>query len=195
MMFLTYIIYSFTLFLSIGLSYFQTNLKGITNHINSYKIISLLPIILISSLRSNSVGTDTENYYIIFTEIIEPTIGINEPCFVYNFPRQQASLAKVSEQDVRVAERFECYYRGIELVNGFNELTDANEQQKRFDQDNVKRVTQGLPPRSIDENFMAALNHGLPQCSGVALGVDRLVIIALRCKHINETISFVSGKA
>jgi len=131
----------------------------------------------------------------IFTEIIEPTIGINEPCFVYNFPRQQASLAKVSEQDVRVAERFECYYRGIELVNGFNELTDANEQQKRFDQDNVKRVTQGLPPRSIDENFMAALNHGLPQCSGVALGVDRLVILALRCKHINETISFVSGKA
>ena len=131
----------------------------------------------------------------IFTEIIEPTIGINEPCFVYNFPVAQASLAKVSPQDARVAERFECYYRGIELVNGFNELTDANEQQTRFQQDNAKRVAQGLPARAIDDNFIAALNHGLPQCSGVALGIDRLVMLALKCQHINETLTFTSDKA
>jgi lysyl-tRNA synthetase class 2 len=131
----------------------------------------------------------------IFTEIIESTIGINEPCFVYNFPVAQASLAKISPQDARVAERFECYYRGIELVNGFNELTDANEQQKRFQQDNAKRVAHGLPARAIDESFIAALNHGLPQCSGVALGVDRLVMLALRCQHINETLTFASDKA
>jgi lysyl-tRNA synthetase class 2 len=131
----------------------------------------------------------------IFTEIIEPTIGINAPCFVYNFPVAQASLAKISPQDARVAERFECYYRGIELVNGFNELTDANEQQKRFQQDNAKRVAHGLSARAIDENFIAALNHGLPQCSGVALGVDRLVMLALKCQHINETLTFASDRA
>ncbi len=131
----------------------------------------------------------------IFTEIIEPTIGINAPCFVYNFPVAQASLAKILPQDARVAERFECYYHGIELVNGFNELTDANEQIKRFQQDNAKRVKQGLPARAIDDNFIAALNHGLPQCSGVALGVDRLVMLALPCKYINETLTFASDKA
>ncbi|MCP4989640.1 MAG: elongation factor P--(R)-beta-lysine ligase [Colwellia sp.] len=126
----------------------------------------------------------------IFTEIIEPSIGINEPCFIYNFPVSQASLAKTSPQDARVAERFECYYRGIELVNGFNELTDANEQKTRFQQDNTKREAQGLPVRAIDDNFIAALNHGLPQCSGVALGVDRLVMLALNCQMIAQTISF-----
>ncbi|MEW6995925.1 elongation factor P--(R)-beta-lysine ligase [Colwelliaceae bacterium MEBiC 14330] len=126
----------------------------------------------------------------IFMEIIEPSIGINEPCFVYNFPVAQASLAKVSLQDARVAERFECYYQGIELVNGFNELTDANEQQRRFQQDNAKRVAQGLPARAIDHNFIAALNHGLPQCSGVALGVDRLVMLALELNNISEVQSF-----
>ena len=80
-------------------------------------------------------------------------------------------------------------------MNGFNELTDANEQQKRFQQDNAKRVKQGLPARAIDDNFIAALNHGLPQCSGVALGIDRLVMLALKCQHINETLTFASDMA
>ena len=69
----------------------------------------------------------------IFTEIIEPTIGVNEPRFIYDFPIAQASLAKRSIDDPRVAQRFECYFRGIELVNGFNELTDASEQVARFE--------------------------------------------------------------
>ena len=126
----------------------------------------------------------------IFTEIIEPTIGINEPQFIYNFPVAQASLAKISEDDSRVAERFECYYQGIELANGFNELTDANEQLKRFQEDNSKRQAQGLPERPIDKRFIAALSHGLPQCSGVALGIDRLVMLAIDAKSISEVQSF-----
>jgi lysyl-tRNA synthetase class 2 len=131
----------------------------------------------------------------MFTEIIEPTIGMNEPCFVYNFPVAQASLAKVSEQDTRVAERFECYYRGVELVNGFNELTDAKEQQQRFEQDNTKRVVQDLAVKPIDKNFMAALNFGLPSCAGVAMGIDRLVMLALESGHISETHVFSIDKA
>jgi lysyl-tRNA synthetase class 2 len=131
----------------------------------------------------------------IFTEIIEPTIGVNEPQFIYDFPIAQASLAKRSTDDPRVAQRFECYFKGIELVNGFNELTDATEQVARFEQDNAKRNAQGLEIKPIDKNFIAALNHGLPQCSGVALGVDRLIMLALDIKNISEVQSFSIERA
>ena len=131
----------------------------------------------------------------IFTEMIEPTIGIHQPQFIYDFPIAQASLAKRSTDDPRVAQRFECYYRGIELVNGFNELTDAIEQVLRFEEDNVKRSAQGLPVKPIDRNFIAALNHGLPQCSGVALGIDRLVMLVLDIKNISEVQSFSIERA
>jgi len=131
----------------------------------------------------------------IFTEIIEPTIGIDQPQFIYDFPVAQASLAKRSTDDPRVAQRFESYYRGIELVNGFNELTDADEQVLRFEQDNAKRADQGLAVKPIDENFIAALTHGLPQCSGVALGVDRLVMLAIDAKDISEVQSFSIERA
>ena len=131
----------------------------------------------------------------IFTEIIEPTIGVNEPMFIYDFPIAQASLAKRSIDDPRVAQRFECYFRGIELVNGFNELTDASEQVARFEQDNAKRKQQGLAVKPIDGNFIAALNHGLPQCSGVALGIDRLVMLVLDIQDISEVQSFSIERA
>ena len=131
----------------------------------------------------------------IFTEIIEPTIGTNEPQFIYDFPIAQASLARRSTDDSRVAQRFECYFKGIELVNGFNELTDADEQLARFEQDNAKRVAQGLPVKPIDENFIAALSHGLPPCSGVALGIDRLIMLALDIKNISEVQSFSIERA
>jgi lysyl-tRNA synthetase class 2 len=94
-----------------------------------------------------------------------------------------------------VAQRFECYFKGIELVNGFNELTDATEQVARFEDDNKKRLEQGLPAKPIDRNFIAALNHGLPQCSGVALGIDRLVMLALDIQDISEVQSFSIERA
>ena len=131
----------------------------------------------------------------IFTEIIEPTIGTSQPQFIYNFPVAQASLAKRSSDDPRVAQRFECYFKGIELVNGFNELTDADEQVVRFEEDNAKRVAQGLSVKRIDKNFIDALTHGLPQCSGVALGIDRLVMLALDSEHISEVQSFSIERA
>lgn len=131
----------------------------------------------------------------IFTELIEPTIGIEQPQFIYNFPIAQASLAKVSPQDSRVAERFECYYQGIELANGFNELTDVNEQLIRFKADNQKRLEQGLDQRPIDNNFIAALQHGLPECSGVALGIDRLIMLGLGAETIEKVQSFPIDRA
>jgi len=126
----------------------------------------------------------------VFSEIIEPLIGIDAPCFIYNYPSSQASLAKISSQDPRVADRFECYYQGIELVNGFHELTDAKQQKIRFDEDNKKRRSKGLENRPIDTRFINALSHGIPDCAGVAVGIDRLVMLALKKKHINKVISF-----
>ena len=131
----------------------------------------------------------------IFSEIIENKIGLTAPCFVYNFPSSQASLAKISKEDPRVAERFECYYHGIELANGFNELTDANTQEQRFIKENNKRLKNGLSTKPIDSNFINALSHGLPQCAGVALGVDRLIMLALNEKHIEKVITFSINNA
>ena len=126
----------------------------------------------------------------IFSEIIEPHIGNESPCFVYNFPRSQASLAKICPEDSRVAQRFECYFKGIELVNGFNELTDAEVQLERFQADNKQRKTLSLPEMPIDKNFISALSQGLPQCAGVALGIDRLIMLALKGEHIEQVVSF-----
>ena len=128
---------------------------------------------------------------VVFSELIETKIGINAPCFIYDFPRSQASLAKISRDDERVAERFECYYRGVELANGFNELTDVDIQRARFEQDNVKRVLTNKPKRPVDERFLMALKSGLPQCSGVALGIDRLLMLAMKEGHIEQVQSFI----
>ena len=126
----------------------------------------------------------------IMAELIEPNIGKDIPCFVYNFPASQASLAKISREDPRVAERFECYFKGIELANGFNELTDVEQQKLRFEKDNEIRAQLDKSPQAIDQNFISALEHGLPACAGVALGIDRLVMLALSASKIDQVITF-----
>ncbi|POY44523.1 elongation factor P--(R)-beta-lysine ligase [Avibacterium gallinarum] len=126
----------------------------------------------------------------LFSTVVEPKIGQERPVAIYHFPATQAALAQISSEDHRVAERFEFYYKGIELANGFNELTDANEQRHRFEQDNRQREKLGLPTRQLDERFLAALQAGVPNCAGVALGVDRLIMIALGAENISEVISF-----
>lgn len=131
----------------------------------------------------------------IFTELIEVHLGIEEPCFIYNFPASQASLARLDEIDKRVANRFECYYKGIELANGFYELSDEKIQRQRFEQDNIARKNMGLPERQIDELFMSSLKSGLPQCAGVALGIDRFIMLAGNLTSIKEVISFPINRA
>lgn len=132
---------------------------------------------------------------LLFTVGVEPYIGRDKPAFVYHFPASQASLAEISTEDHRVAERFEVYFKGIELANGFRELTDGNEQLQRFEQDNRIRAKRGLPQNPIDMNLIAALKHGLPDCSGVALGVDRLVMLALNAERLSDVIAFPIDRA
>ncbi len=127
---------------------------------------------------------------LLFCMHVEPKIGQQRPCFIYHFPASQAALAKLNHDNPAVAERFELYYQNMELANGFDELTDSDEQAQRFAQDNLKRESLGLEPVAIDKRFIAALSSGLPSCSGVALGIDRLVMLALNKKTIAEVIAF-----
>lgn len=132
---------------------------------------------------------------LLFTVGVEPYIGRDKPAFVYHFPATQAALAEISTEDHRVAERFEVYFKGIELANGFRELTDAGEQRQRFEQDNLRRAARGLTQQPIDEHLIAALQHGIPECSGVALGVDRLVMLALNAASLSEAMAFPVTRA
>ena len=127
---------------------------------------------------------------LLFSMGVETRIGQQVPVFVYDFPASQAALAKINQQDPRVAERFEVYFKGIELANGFHELDNPHEQRVRFEQDNAKRLEMGLPIQPIDQNLIDALHAGLPDCAGVALGIDRLIMLALGCDHIDQVSAF-----
>ncbi len=127
---------------------------------------------------------------LLFSVGVENKIGQVVPAFVYDFPASQAALAKINPEDHRVADRFEVYFKGIELANGFHELDNPKEQLARFEQDNAKRVEMGLQPQPIDHHLIAALESGLPDCAGVALGIDRLIMLALGCDHIDQVTAF-----
>ncbi|MBV7298974.1 elongation factor P--(R)-beta-lysine ligase [Enterovibrio paralichthyis] len=132
---------------------------------------------------------------LLFSVGVEAKIGQDVPAFVYNFPASQAALARVCEDDPRVAARFEVYFKGIELANGFYELDNAEEQLARFEEDNCKRERMGLKSQPIDHHLIEAIRHGLPDCAGVALGIDRLIMLALGKTHIDEVIAFPVGRA
>ncbi len=127
---------------------------------------------------------------VLITHFIEPYLGQEQPVFIYDFPASQAALAKIRDDEIPVAERFEVYMGGMELANGFHELTDAQEQHRRFIADNHKRKNLNLPEIPIDHHLLSALSNGLPNCAGVALGIDRLVMLALKVSSLAEIISF-----
>lgn len=127
---------------------------------------------------------------LLLTHCIEPHLGQGRLCFVYDYPASQAALARLRPGDPPVGERFELYLNGIELANGFHELGDAVEQRRRFAAENAARRAQGLPVMPIDENLLAALETGLPDCAGVALGFDRLVMLAAGKNSLAEVLAF-----
>jgi lysyl-tRNA synthetase class 2 len=109
---------------------------------------------------------------------VEPLLGRSHPTFLTHWPAAQAALARRDPADPRVAERFELFVCGIELANAFVELTDANEQRARFEADRARRHAAFGPDWPLDEDFLAALAYGMPACAGLALGFDRLAMIA-----------------
>lgn len=127
--------------------------------------------------------------------VIEPQLDTSIPFAVTHYPASQAALAQLDEADPRVALRFEVFYGGLELANGYQELTDAEQQAQRFSADNARREQLGSPRRDGDERLLAALQHGLPSCSGVALGFDRLAMLACHQHQITEVLPFAIDRA
>jgi len=130
---------------------------------------------------------------IIMSHVVEPALPKDALVMIYHYPASQAALAQtfIAEGDVPVAKRFELYVNGLELANGYHELTDPQEQQQRFLQQTQKHNEQ----RPLDQNFLDALQHGLPDCSGVAIGLDRILMLKLKTNDIASVISFDHSRA
>ena len=126
---------------------------------------------------------------------IGPKLARHGPAFVHRYPASQAALARLDPLDARVALRFELYLHGVELANGFEELADADEQRQRFAADQRARAARNLTVPAMDEFLLAALAAGLPACAGVALGFDRLLMIACGAQRIGEVLAFTSDRA
>lgn len=132
---------------------------------------------------------------LLLTHAVEPTLSREAPTFLYDFPATQAALARVRPGSPPVAERFEVYCRGVEIANGYRELRDPEEQRSRFEADSLRRRRRGLPDVAPDERLLAALESGLPECAGVALGVDRVVMLAAGATRIDAVTAFPIHRA
>ena len=152
--------------------------------------------------RALSAGIDLrgatewdEIFYAAFVERVEPALAqMDRPVTLVDWPVRLAALARRKPGNDRVVERFEAYIAGIELANAFGELTSAREQRARFDDELRVRTARGLPVFPLDERFLAALEEGLPPCAGIALGIDRLVMLLCGADHIREVLAFGPGE-
>jgi lysyl-tRNA synthetase class 2 len=131
----------------------------------------------------------------LFSQEVAPGLGRDGGVFVYDFPASQAALARIRPGSPPLAERFELFIGGMEIANGFHELADAAEQQRRFESDNARRRSRGLPEIPVDRLLLAALAGGLPDCSGVAIGLDRLLMILLGTDRIGDVLAFPFDRA
>lgn len=136
---------------------------------------------------------EPEPYFETLVSKVEPGLAELGAVFLHHYPAPMASLARKAPSDPRYAERFELYIAGVELCNGFGELTDPTEQRARFKRDQAERASAGLPAYPIDEAFCLALEEGMPPCSGNALGVDRLAALLMGC-NAAETMAFPASR-
>jgi lysyl-tRNA synthetase class 2 len=132
---------------------------------------------------------------LILTHVIEPRLGHCQPSFIHDYPASQAALARIRKGGPPLAERFEVFSEGVELANGYHELTDPDEQRRRFVSDLAARRVADLAEVPIDERFLAALEHGLPSCAGVAFGIDRLLMVKTGTREIGEVLAFPVDRA
>lgn len=143
------------------------------------------------------LGKDRLAYIdLLFSHFVEPSLGFDTPVFLTDFPPEMASLAKIKldEDGERVAARFEVYIEGLELANAYDELIDAEILQQRFILDNQQRQQLGLPIIPIDKNLLAALPN-MPECSGIALGLDRLLMVKMKRLKLEQVVSFLADRS
>ncbi|MCW8924847.1 MAG: EF-P lysine aminoacylase EpmA [Xanthomonadales bacterium] len=132
---------------------------------------------------------------LLMSLVIQPALPVRQLTFVFDYPADQAALARVRQDSPPVAERFELYLGSTELANGYQELTCAAEQRQRFEVENAQRRERGQAVYPVDEHLLAALEHGMPECAGVALGVDRLLMALTGVGCISEVIAFPASRA
>lgn len=134
---------------------------------------------------------DPDRYFQLLVEQVEPALAQRErPVFLVDYPASEAALARKCPADPSVAERFELYVGGVELCNGFGELTDGGEQRRRFEAERARRAAVGAPVYPLDERFLGALEQGMPPATGNALGFDRLVMLALGASELADVLAF-----
>lgn len=141
-----------------------------------------------AAVRLRDGETWEDLFFRLLLERVEPHLGRTHPTFLTHWPAAQAALARRDPRDPRVAERFELFLCGIELANAFVELTDAAEQRARFEADRARRHATSGPDWQLDEDFLAALAFGMPPSAGIALGLDRLAMIASGASRINQVL-------
>jgi lysyl-tRNA synthetase class 2 len=132
---------------------------------------------------------------LLLSHLIEPHLGDNAMTFLYDYPASQAALARIGGESPPLAQRFELYLSGLEIANGFYELDDPTEQRQRFIVDNHMRQTENRVAIPMDERLLEALTNGMPACAGVALGIDRLLMVLEGCWDIREVVCFDLGRA
>ena len=144
-----------------------------------------------------SIAADDRDAWldILWTDRIEPSLGQSRPTIIFGYPASQAALARISPDDPRIAERFELYVQGMELANGYHELVDADVLLDRNVKANQQRIADGKPPLPEQSRLIDAMRSGLPDCTGVALGFDRLVMIAAGARSISEVMPFPIDRA
>lgn len=145
--------------------------------------------------RPSAPAARDELLDLLMGALIGPTLGHQAPLFIHGYPASQAALARLDPADPRTAQRFELYLGGVELANGFHELAAPHEQRARFAADLRERERRALPIHAPDERLLAALEAGLPDCSGVALGFDRVAMLAAAATHIDEVLAFPTPRA
>ncbi len=148
----------------------------------------------VTTLPDAALGRD-DLLDLIFSLVVAPTFEPDRVTLVHDYPASQAVLAALSSSDARVARRFEAFVGPLELGNGFYELRDADEQRRRFDNDNAIRAKLDQPACEADDAFLAALASGLPECAGVAIGFDRVVMLATGTTDIAATLAFDFDRA
>lgn len=138
---------------------------------------------------------DEDRFFLLLVDVIEPALAkLDHALFLTEYPATQASLARKKPSDPRVAERFELYVAGVEVCNGFGELTDAVEQRARFVHDQQERKRLGKPVYPLDERFLEALARGMPESGGNAIGLDRLVALATGSTAIRDVLAFADDE-
>ncbi|CAL4325720.1 Elongation factor P--(R)-beta-lysine ligase [Buchnera aphidicola (Eriosoma lanigerum)] len=165
----------------------KPTIKNYIKLINKSQILGVDNLVLLNKDGTTNFNSLLE---VLFLFGVEPYIGHVYPTIIYHYPAIQAGNATLNNLNSNVADRFEVFFKGLEIGNGCQELTDYYEQKKRFEHDNIERMNLGYQIYPIDTKFLYSLLQNIPNYSGVAIGLDRVIMILLKCNHIKDVISF-----